>query len=333
MESHDVRWDNYFYPGTNVLKNKLGITDADELQQVEADITFRKLTELYVNPIEGNFDATHYRDIHRYLFEDIYPFAGEFRNVDMRKDFYFVTNSEIEASLDTVLNEMHQDFLKCQCYRDYVIFLAEFYYDILTVHPFREGNGRTTREFLREFVDKYIGLENIELYKQTEIYQYYKEWLMSQEKQNEAVYNIIHWQIIDRNKINDILAQIHLLSFTDRIAVAIIMSSIKIPQVYIDGCFHYRSEVKPLHSDMIIGDTYYNDLLSKTEKYFNVPFKGGAYISRIEINNQFTYIESNDMFDESEIRVLNNIAETFEKESIKQEKEMLKRYEEQKGKE
>lgn len=156
---------------------------------------------------------------------------------------------------------------------------------------------------------------------------------MSQEKQNEAVYNIIHWQIIDRNKINDILAQIHLLSFTDRIAVAIIMSSIKIPQVYIAGCFHYCSEVKPLHSDMVIGETYYNDLLSKTEKYFNVPFKGGAYISRIKINNQFTYIESNDMFDESEIRVLNNIAEIFEKECIKQEKEVLKWYEEQNGKE
>ena len=156
MESHDARWDNYFYPGTNVLKNKLGITDFDELQQAEADITFKKLTELYLQPIEGNFDAKHYRDIHRYLFEDIYPFAGEFRNVDMRKDFYFVTNSEIESSLNIVLSEMHNDFLKCQTYQDYVIFLAEFYYDILTVHPFREGNGRTTREFLREFVDKYI---------------------------------------------------------------------------------------------------------------------------------------------------------------------------------
>lgn len=133
MESHDARWDNYFYPGTTVLKNKLGITDADELQQVEADITFKKLTELYLQPIEGNFDAKHYRDIHRYLFEDIYPFAGEFRNVDM-----------------------HRDFLKCHGYQDYVIFLAEFYYNILTVHPFRKGNGRTTREFLREFVDKYV---------------------------------------------------------------------------------------------------------------------------------------------------------------------------------
>lgn len=69
-----------------------------------------------------------------------------------------------------------------------------------------------TEPYSKEFVDKYIGLENIELYKQTEIYQDYKEWLMSQEKQNEAVYNIIHWQMIDRNKINDILEQIHLLS-------------------------------------------------------------------------------------------------------------------------
>ena len=156
MEDHDTRWNNYFYPGTNVLKNKLGITNAEELHQAEADITFKKLTELYLNPIEGNFDAEHYREIHRYLFDDIYDFAGEFRNVDMRKDFYFVTNSELENSLNIVLEEMHRDFLKCHSYQDYVIFLAEFYYDILTVHPFREGNGRTTREFLREFVDKYI---------------------------------------------------------------------------------------------------------------------------------------------------------------------------------
>lgn len=89
--------------------------------------------------------------------------------------------------------------------------------------------------------------------------------------------------------------------------------------------------MKPLHSDIVIGETYYNDLLSKTKKDFNVPFKGGAYISRIKINNQFTYIESNDMFDESEIRVLNNITEKFEKEYIKQEEVVLKLYEEQKG--
>ena len=156
MENLDANWDNYFYPGTNVLKNKLGITDAEILRQVEADVTFKRLTELYDNPIDGNFDTKHYQDIHRYLFKDIYDFAGLFHSVDMRKDFYFTTSKEIEKSLKIVLDEMHNDFLKCRTYQDFVIFLSEFYYDILTVHPFREGNGRTTREFLREFVDKYI---------------------------------------------------------------------------------------------------------------------------------------------------------------------------------
>ena len=89
-----------------------------------------------MNPIAGNFDAEHYREIHHYLFGDIYDFVGEYRNVDMRKDFYFVTNSELKNSLNIVLEEMHRDFLKCHSYQDYVIFLDEFYYDILTVHPF-----------------------------------------------------------------------------------------------------------------------------------------------------------------------------------------------------
>ena len=132
MENQNTNWDNYFYPGTNVLKNKFGITDAATLRQVEADVTFKRLTELYANPIDGNFDTKHYQDIHRYLFGDIYDFAGEFRSVDMRKDFYFTTNREIENSLNVVLDEMHNDFLKCRTYQDFVIFLAEFYYDILT---------------------------------------------------------------------------------------------------------------------------------------------------------------------------------------------------------
>lgn len=46
MENQNTNWDNYFYPGTNVLKNKFGITDAATLRQVEADVTFKRLTEI-----------------------------------------------------------------------------------------------------------------------------------------------------------------------------------------------------------------------------------------------------------------------------------------------
>ena len=78
MEIDEIvaRWNSYFIPGTNVLKNKLGITNNEELKQAEADITFTKLAELYDNPIEGNFDSEHLKAIHRYLFKDIYSFAG-----------------------------------------------------------------------------------------------------------------------------------------------------------------------------------------------------------------------------------------------------------------
>lgn len=84
-----------------------------------------------------------------------------------------------------------------------------------------------TEPYSEEFVDKYIGLKNIELYKQTDIYQEFKESIMSHEKQNEAVFDIIHWQIIDRSKFEDITKQMHLLSYMDRLAVVIMMASTK----------------------------------------------------------------------------------------------------------
>lgn len=167
-----------------------------------------------------------------------------------------------------------------------------------------------TESYSEGFVEKYIGHKNIELYKQTSIYKEYKEYIMTQEKQNEAVFNIIHWQIIDRNKYDDISQQIHLLSFTDKIAVVIIMSSIKIAQVYVDGCFHYSSEIKPLHSDVACGDLYY-DAYFTNENNFNITYKGGSYISRINIKNNFTYIESNELFDDIEITFLKHIAKEF----------------------
>lgn len=84
-----------------------------------------------------------------------------------------------------------------------------------------------TRPYSEDFVSKYIGTENIELYKQTDIYQEFKKSIMSHEKQNEAIFNIIHWQIIERSKFEDITKQMHLLSYTDRLAVIIVMSSTK----------------------------------------------------------------------------------------------------------
>ena len=183
-----------------------------------------------------------------------------------------------------------------------------------------------TRPYSEEFVDK-----NIELYTQTNIYQEFKESIMSHEKQNEAVFNIIHWQIIDRCKFEDITKQMHLLSYTDRLAVVIMLTSTKILQVYIEGCFHYTSDVKATHSDTVIGTSYYEDFFAnRGNNNFNVPFKDGSYISRIKICDKFSYIETNTFLDDSEIAILNYIAKIFEESYIKQEKELKNWLEEHK---
>ncbi len=152
-KDYDKLWDDYFIEGTNVFKNKLGITDYEELREKEVEITFEKLVELYKEPIKGNFDKEHLCKIHEYIFGDIYPFAGKYRTVYMQKNHsYFTGEDDIDFHLKEVLKEMNNEILSCQTFNDYTIFLAQYYYDLLVVHPFREGNGRTIREFIREFV-------------------------------------------------------------------------------------------------------------------------------------------------------------------------------------
>ena len=85
METYK-EWEDYFIDGTDVLKNKLGITEKEELKEKETEITLRKLVELYERPIEGNFDKEHYCNLHKYLFGDIYDFAGCYRTVIWLKE-------------------------------------------------------------------------------------------------------------------------------------------------------------------------------------------------------------------------------------------------------
>ena len=81
----DERWKSYFYDGENVLKNKLNIHNEQELKLEEYKIVTKKNALLYLSNIEGNFDVEHLKSIHKYLFDSIYPFAGEFRTVNIAK--------------------------------------------------------------------------------------------------------------------------------------------------------------------------------------------------------------------------------------------------------
>lgn len=153
-EEMDKNWDGYFIEGTDVLKNKLGITDKEELKEKEIEITFLKNLELMEKPIDLDFGVEHLREIHRYLFGDIYYFAGENRNVDMRKgNSYFAPSSEIDRRLEMAFLEFENELKDVYSKYDFASHLANIYLELIIIHPFREGNGRSVREFIREYAN------------------------------------------------------------------------------------------------------------------------------------------------------------------------------------
>lgn len=150
------KWDLYFIDGTGTLNNKFNIVDSNELRKKEVEITLNKLTNLYINPIKGNFDAEHLIKIHKYLFDDIYYFAGKYRNVNIMKNVGspFMDYKNIEKELNDYLKDIDSKVLKnSNSHFLYAENLAKLYHRLIQIHPFREGNGRAIREFLREYVE------------------------------------------------------------------------------------------------------------------------------------------------------------------------------------
>src|SRR5579863_10486867 len=77
--------DPYLDPASGVLKNRLGITDGDALEQTEAALVSTRSYELSLAPLKGDFDLAHLQAIHRHLFGDVYGWAGQVRSVDISK--------------------------------------------------------------------------------------------------------------------------------------------------------------------------------------------------------------------------------------------------------
>lgn len=81
--------DKYVYPGTNILINKFNCHDEKELRMIEALSTGGNLAWLQLHPIEGNFDFDHLKQIHHFIFQDLYDWAGQIRDVDIGKNNLF----------------------------------------------------------------------------------------------------------------------------------------------------------------------------------------------------------------------------------------------------
>lgn len=155
MSRYDA-FDAYVYPDTAVLRNKADIREQAALEAFEADACAVRMLELIDNPIQGVFDLKHLCAIHRYLFQDVYDWAGEIRTVDIsRGASRFANFGLIEGYLGQQLNGLaKENFLKDTTPDGFVAGLAHYMSEINAAHPFREGNGRVQRLFCSQLADQ-----------------------------------------------------------------------------------------------------------------------------------------------------------------------------------
>ena len=141
----------YCYPDSNVLINKMNIRDNNILKKAEEEITLIKQMELLKNPIRGNFTKTHLMNIHKFIFEDIYSFAGKIRLEQISKaETMFYPPNLIDRELDNVFDKIRNDKMLNEKDKEKICNnLAYVMAELNVIHPFREGNGRCIREFVR----------------------------------------------------------------------------------------------------------------------------------------------------------------------------------------
>ena len=133
------------------LENKLGLTSSADLAREEERISKKKAVELFETGLLDTLPAGKFvtlQAIHKYLFEDIYDFAGEIRTVNMAKgNFRFAPLMYLQAALESIDKMPQSNFDE----------IVEKYVEMNIAHPFREGNGRSTRIWLDHILKTEIG--------------------------------------------------------------------------------------------------------------------------------------------------------------------------------
>ena len=156
---YDAINSRYTYKNSSVLKNKLNITTEEKLKEYETKMVALKIASIDKADFKRTYDEEHLKAIHKYLFEDVYDFAGQYRLENITKDnFIFSQYQYIDENIKEVFKKTNIQSLEDLPFEELIIKLSDFMTDLNVLHPFREGNGRATREFIREFLDK-LGFE------------------------------------------------------------------------------------------------------------------------------------------------------------------------------
>lgn len=155
--------DPYLYPGSRVLINKLGIKDQEQLDAAEAAVTSLRMKQLKLNPLQGDFDFQHLCNVHKHIFQDLYEWAGKPRTVVIHKSERVLGGWSVEYTNPDAIPVVAQDVLKRMNGRDWLSMawdekvntFSKDMADLWKIHPFREGNTRTTAIFCCDFAESH----------------------------------------------------------------------------------------------------------------------------------------------------------------------------------
>lgn len=155
--------DPYVYEETGTLKNKLGIKDYEELRKAESDISFVKLLTVDRDVDCSKFDLDYIKNIHKYILDDIYDWAGEFRTVPMVKPedilggdtVRYAYPKEIEPKAKECLNELNRVNWNAKSLDDKAMNFTKLIAELWQVYPFRDGNTRTIVTYAFRFAEEH----------------------------------------------------------------------------------------------------------------------------------------------------------------------------------
>ena len=160
-------WESYFYPPPDdaTMRNVQGIRDPRELQVFEYGATALRQKQLYMEPsiVSHTYDAGHVRAIHRHLFQDVYEWAGEYRTVDMSKQWPpelgrgytdFLAVDRIGGFLDDLRQRVRGAEWSKMDRDEFAKAAADVFSRANFAHPFREGNGRTSKVFMEHVAEQ-----------------------------------------------------------------------------------------------------------------------------------------------------------------------------------
>lgn len=148
---YDAINSKYTYKGTDILKNKLDIKNEKILKEYETRIVAFKIATISTLTINMDYTPERLKFIHKYLFEDIFYFAGEYRQENITKgNFRFSEYVYIEDNIKQIFEKIDIDKMRRMSFEEFIKILSYIMTELNVLHPFREGNGRTIRELIRE---------------------------------------------------------------------------------------------------------------------------------------------------------------------------------------